>query len=141
MSDSFANNNANSVNDPNNTNNAVSADNPLFGMRPNTYCMLIHLSQFSTFIVPLFGIIVPILLWLLNKDKNPMVDQHGKIVLNWMLSVIIYTIASILLTIVVIGIIPLIALVITGIVFPIIGAIKANDGIVWKYPLSIPFFK
>jgi uncharacterized Tic20 family protein len=34
-----------------------------------------------------------------------------------------------------------VALVIIGIVFPIIGGIKANNGEVWKYPLSIPFFK
>ena len=26
-------------------------------------------------------------------------------------------------------------------VFPIIGAVKANEGTAWKYPLSIPFFK
>jgi uncharacterized protein len=25
--------------------------------------------------------------------------------------------------------------------FPIVGGIKANNGILWKYPLSIPFFK
>jgi len=28
-----------------------------------------------------------------------------------------------------------------GVVFPIIGGIKANNGQLWKYPLSIPFLK
>ncbi|MFV0391752.1 MAG: DUF4870 domain-containing protein [Paludibacteraceae bacterium] len=27
------------------------------------------------------------------------------------------------------------------IIFTIIGALKANDGVVWNYPLSIKFFK
>ena len=27
------------------------------------------------------------------------------------------------------------------IIFPIIGGIKANNGELWKYPLSIQFFK
>jgi uncharacterized protein len=31
--------------------------------------------------------------------------------------------------------------ILLGIIFPVIGGIKANDGIVWKYPLSIPFLK
>lgn len=29
---------------------------------------------------------------------------------------------------------------ILGIIFPIIGTVKAANGILWKYPLSIPFF-
>jgi uncharacterized protein len=39
-----------------------------------------------------------------------------------------------------IGLPMLLTLIVVAIVFPIIGAIKANDGEVWKYPLSIPFF-
>jgi uncharacterized Tic20 family protein len=34
----------------------------------------------------------------------------------------------------------LIALVICGIIFTIIGAVRANDGIAWSYPMSIRFF-
>jgi len=45
-----------------------------------------------------------------------------------------------MLFVVLIGIPLLIALAILAIVFPIVAAIKANNGQVWKYPLSIPFF-
>ena len=41
----------------------------------------------------------------------------------------------------VIGIPLLMALCAIAIIFPIIGGIKANDGILWKYPLSIPFLE
>jgi uncharacterized Tic20 family protein len=42
---------------------------------------------------------------------------------------------------VLIGILLVPVLVVLNIVFPIIGGLKANEGVVWKYPLSIPFFK
>jgi len=42
---------------------------------------------------------------------------------------------------VIIGIPLFMALVAVGIVFPIVGAVKANNGEVWPYPCSIAFFK
>ncbi len=117
------------------------SNNDLFGMEPNTYCMLLHLSQLLVFAVPVFGLVVPIVLWALNKDKNPMVDAHGKMVLNWLLSELVYTVASIVLAFVFIGVLTLLAVVALAMIFPIIGGIKAKDGILWQYPLTIPFFK
>jgi hypothetical protein len=46
-----------------------------------------------------------------------------------------------LLCFVIIGIPLSMALVAVGIVFPIVGAVKANNGEVWPYPCSIGFFK
>jgi uncharacterized Tic20 family protein len=42
---------------------------------------------------------------------------------------------------VLVGILLLIALGIVAIVFPIIGAVKANNGELWEYPLTIKFLK
>ena len=58
-----------------------------------------------------------------------------------MISVILYAFACILLMFVLIGIPLLIALAIVAVVFPIIGGIKANDGKLWPYPMSIRFLK
>ncbi|MDR0327753.1 MAG: DUF4870 domain-containing protein, partial [Planctomycetaceae bacterium] len=49
-------------------------------MNSHTYCMLLHLSQLLNCIIPFAGIVVPIVLWAINKDKSTEVDQHGKIV-------------------------------------------------------------
>lgn len=105
------------------------------------WAMFIHLSQFAGFVVPVAGLVVPIVLWQLKKDEFPAIDEHGKVVMNWILSEILYGIASVLLVAVLIGIPLLIALCIVGIVFPIIGGIKANNGELWPYPMSIPFMK
>ena len=105
-----------------------------------TWALLLHLSQFAGYAVPLAGLVVPILIWQLKKADIPMIDAHGKVVANWILSEFIYLIACFLLVFVFVGIPLLFVLGGLGIVFPIIGAIKAQKGEVWRYPLSIPFF-
>ena len=67
--------------------------------------------------------------------------MHGKIVVNWIISEILYGVLCVLLLIVVVGLPLLIALLVIAVVFPIVGGIKANNGEVWKYPMSITFFK
>jgi uncharacterized Tic20 family protein len=116
-------------------------NNDLFGLKPNTYCMLLHLSQLLMFCLPVLGLAVPIVLWAINKDKEPLVDRHGKIIVNWLISAAIYAVVSGILAIAFVGFVTLSALAIVAIVFPIIGGVKANDGIVWDYPLTIRFLK
>jgi uncharacterized Tic20 family protein len=105
------------------------------------WALFLHLSQFAGYIVPFAGWIAPILIWQLKKAEMPSLDAHGKVVMNWILSELIYCAVSFILVFVVVGIPLLIVLLVLGIIFPIIGAIKAGDGIVWKYPLSISFLK
>jgi len=103
--------------------------------------MFLHLSQLLNIILPPAGIVVPIILWQIKKDEMPALDTHGKMVVNWLISSLIYFVASLILTIVLIGILGLIALAVMSVVFPIIGGIKANNGAFWEYPLTIKFLK
>ncbi len=103
--------------------------------------LLLHLSQFANVILFPLGIILPIVLWQTQKDKMPGIDAHGKMVVNWALSATIYLIASVVLMFVLIGFLTFLAVAVLGIVFPIIGAIKANNGELWEYPLTIKFLK
>jgi len=112
-----------------------------WGMEVNQFCMLMHLSQYSGFIIPYAGLGVPIVMWVLNKDKSDVIDQHGKNILNWIISSTIYLFASLILTFLVIGIFTLIALIICYFIFTIIGAVKASNGEMYKYPLTITFVK
>jgi uncharacterized Tic20 family protein len=119
----------------------MSSDTEIMGMKPNTFCMLLHLSQLASFIIPLSGLVIPIVMWVIAKDKSAEADKHGKIVLNWIISVFIYAVVTGLLCVIVIGFFLLPVLAVVAIAFPIIGALKANNGDAWKYPLSITFFK
>ena len=103
--------------------------------------LFLHLSQLANVFLFPVGIVLPIVLWQTQKDKMPALDAHGKMVVNWMISSTIYMIVSIILIFLIIGILTTIALAIIGIVFPIIGAIKANNGEFWEYPLTIKFLK
>ncbi len=105
------------------------------------WAMILHLSLFSGYIVPLAGFIAPIVIWQVKKSEMPEIDAHGKNVVNWILSALIYGAISSLLTLILIGIPMLVALGIAAVAFPIIGGIKANSGEVWKYPLTIQFLK
>ena len=103
--------------------------------------MFLHLSQLANVIFFPIGIVAPILLWQTQKEKMPALDAHGKMVVNWMISSTIYAVVSIVLCLILVGFLMLIALAIVGILFPIIGGIKANNGELWQYPLAIRFLK
>jgi len=103
--------------------------------------LFLHLSQLASLIIPVAGIVVPIVIWQTQKDKIPALDSHGKMVANWMLSELIYACISVVLMFVLVGFLTILAVMVMGIVFPIIGAIKANNGELWEYPLTIKFLK
>ncbi len=96
--------------------------------------MIMHLLQF----IGIPGLIAAIILWQ-QKKENAFIDEHGKMIVNWFISHLIYSIICVILCFVLIGIPLLLALVICIIVFPIIGAVKANNGENWKYPMTIKF--
>ena len=112
-----------------------------WGMELNQFCMFMHLAQFAGLIVPFASIVLPIVMWTTNKDKSELIDQHGKHILNWIISSFIYLFVSFILIFVIIGFLAIFAVAICSIVFTVMGAIKANNGEVYKYPLSITFIK
>ncbi|MCF8297874.1 MAG: DUF4870 domain-containing protein [Saprospiraceae bacterium] len=110
-----------------------------WGMELNTFCMLMHLSRFAGAVVPLAGLVMPIVMWATNKDQSDVVDAHGKNILNWIISSVIYAIIGGITFFFVVGIFILIALGICSLIFTIIGAVKANNGEIYTYPLAISF--
>jgi uncharacterized Tic20 family protein len=102
-----------------------------------TWAMAIHLSQLAAYLVPVAGIAAPIVIWQLKKDQYPELDVHGRIVVNWFISVVIYAVIGALLTLVLIGIPLLMILGAVAVIYPVIGGIKASQGEVWRYPGSL----
>ncbi len=106
-----------------------------------TWAMILHLSVFAGYVIPFAGLIAPIVIWQVKKDDMPELDAHGKTVVNFIISMVIYGFIAVLLTFVLIGIPLLVALSIVGIVYPIIGGIKASNGELWSYPGIIRLIK
>lgn len=105
----------------------------------NQLIVLTHLSQLLTFITGFGGLIVPLVIWATQKDKVYLMDEQGKNIVNFQLSILIYSLICIPLIFVLIGIAGLILLAIISFIFPIINAIKASQGEIPRYPLSLNF--
>lgn len=112
---------------------------PMGDMDNRSYSMLMHFSQLCGYLIPMCGWIVPLILWVIKRD-DPYIDQQGKVVFNWIISSFIYFIICLILMLILVGALLLVALGVISIVFIVIGAIRAKDGVIQNYPLSIPFF-
>lgn len=87
------------------------------------------------------GFLVPLIIWLTQREKSPYIDYHGKEALNWQLTMLIFVIGGAILTIIFIGIIVIIAAAICNLIFGIMAMIAASKGEYYKYPLNIRMIK
>ena len=100
--------------------------------------VLTHLSQLITLVIGFGSLIVPLIIWSTNKERVFQLDEHGKKIINFQISLIIYSIICIpLILLLGLGLLGLIVIGIIAIVFPIINAIKASNGETPQYPLSL----
>jgi uncharacterized Tic20 family protein len=105
----------------------------------NQLLVVTHLSQLLIFISGFGGLIVPLVIWATQKENVYNMDQQGKNIVNFQLSMLVYSIICIPLVFVVVGIFGLIALCLLSFIFPIMNAIRASHGESPKYPLSLNF--
>ena len=104
--------------------------------------VLTHLSQLLDFVTGIGGFIVPLVLWLTKKDEVFVIEQHGKAILNFRISMFIYILICIpLILFLGLGIIELMAIGVLYLIFPIINPIKASNREELSYPFSITFIK
>ncbi len=89
----------------------------------------------------------PLIIWLAKKDTMPFVDDQGKEALNFNITVGIVFLVLFLASILTLGlglIITLPLMVIVGLawlVLTIIAAIKANEGVAYRYPFTLRLIK
>lgn len=108
----------------------------------NQMLVLTHLSQLLDLVTGIGGFIVPLVLWLTQKDKVAGMDMHGKMILNFQISLFLYSIISIpLIFLLGLGIFILIAIGIVAILLPILNAIKVSNGEMPNYPFTLNIIK
>ena len=97
-----------------------------------------HLSGLAGYVIPLGGVIVPIIIWIAKSD-SPVISSIAKqaLLLNLIVFVTFCALAVLWITIILIPlVIPAwIALGLVAIALPILGAVKASDGTYYKYPV------
>lgn len=89
----------------------------------------------------------PLVIWLMKKDTMPFVNDQAKEALNFAITIAIVCMALLLLTILSLGIaalltIPVLLVVGLGsLVLVIMAAVKANEGVAYRYPFAIRLVK
>lgn len=106
------------------------------------WAVLCHLSALLGVVVWGLGIVLgPLIVWLIKKDTMSFVDDQGKEALNFQITVLLAGIVCSALVFVLIGIPLLAVLGIVDLVFIIIAAIKASEGVSYRYPVSLRLIK
>ena len=121
--------------------------------------LLIHLSAFLGYLFPFGGVVGPLVIWESKKRESDFLDKNGKEAINFNLSFLLYTfvlgisilpfafrsIFSEIHHIDLFGIISMGSIIgvlaMIKFVLIILAAIKANQGEIYKYPLTIKFIK
>ena len=102
--------------------------------------VLTHLSQLLDIVTGFGGFIVPLILWLTQRDTILNMDENGKSIINFQISMFLYILICIpLILLLGIGILGITAIAVLCFVFPIVNAIKVSNGEKPYYPLSIKF--
>ncbi len=108
----------------------------------NQLLVITHLSQLASLLTGFGGLIIPLILWATQKEKVYQMDEQGKHIVNFQLSLLVYAIICVpLILLLGLGVLGLIVVGLISIIFPIINAIKANNGESPDYPMSIQFIK
>ncbi len=106
-----------------------------------TWIILTHISAFFGVAFPFGSILGPLVLWLIMKPRSELVERHGKMALNFQISVLLYTIVAALSIFILVGLLILPALMIFWTAMTLVATIRVANGREPGYLLSIQFLK
>src|SRR4051812_43385231 len=89
----------------------------------------------------IIGILPSLIIWLVFKDRGAFTNVEAKEALNFQITLLIAYIVGSITAIFIIGSIILFAAWVVGIIFSILGFLKAKDGVAYRYPFAIRLIK
>ena len=105
------------------------------------WAMFCHFAAFLGLVFPFGNLLGPLIIWQIKKDLDPFVDAQGKEALNFQITVgIIYVICG-ATSCFVIPIFIMMGVGIAALVLAIMAAVKANDGVTYRYPFTLRLIK
>jgi uncharacterized protein len=107
-----------------------------------TWAMLAHLSALAGLVVWIAGCVLgPLAVWISRRDQSAFVAEHAREALNFNITVALAAVVCLLLMLVFVGFILGAALFIAWLVLTLIAAIKASEGAIYRYPISLRLVK
>jgi len=108
--------------------------------KDNQLLVITHLSQLITLVTGFGSLLLPLVLWLTQKDKVDQMDTHGKNIINFQLSLLVYCLICVpLILLFGLGLLGFAVLGIISVIFPIVNAVRVSRGEAPTYPLSFIF--
>jgi uncharacterized Tic20 family protein len=103
-----------------------------------TMAALTHLSGLAGYVIPLGGVIVPIIIWVV-KSESRVISSIAKqaLLLNFVVFLLICASAILWITLILIPLVLVFWFVlgIVAIALPVVGCIKASQGTYFQYPV------
>lgn len=101
-----------------------------------TWAMLCHISVVAQIFLPIL-ILAPLVIWLFKGDQLPFVRNQGKEVINFQITMFLLAIIGWILVLAMgLGLLILGVLAIYSIVTGVIGAVKTNEGVAYRYGIN-----
>ena len=91
--------------------------------------------------VPAANLLGPLILWLVKREDGAFIDDEGKESLNFQISLFLYALVCLILTVIGIGLLLLLPLLLFGLVCVILASIKSSEGVAFRYPACIRLIK
>ncbi|MDO6490874.1 MULTISPECIES: DUF4870 domain-containing protein [unclassified Cellulophaga] len=99
-----------------------------------------HLTQLLHYCTGVGGFIVPLVLWLTTKDTVDGMNEHGKSIVNFQLSLLLYIVISVPgILLFGLGLLGFLFVGIIGFIMPIVNAVRAANGESPSKFMTIPF--
>jgi hypothetical protein len=93
-------------------------------------------------IVPVMGFVGPLIIWLIRKQDHPFVAMESREALNFQLTVLIgWMAAMVIMWISRLGSWLWAGLFVANLVLCVMGAMKAKDGLSFRYPVNLRLLK
>lgn len=112
-----------------------------------------HIAALALYLaIPFGNLLGPLLIWLFKRNEYELVEDQGKEVLNFQISITIYGLilsalgALFFITVILIPVAVVLFILVGGLfvfslVMTIVGAIHASNGEIYRYPLTIRLIK
>ena len=103
-----------------------------------TYCLIMHLTTILFTALPGISLAAPLVMWQVRKHDSAFIDDHGREVVNFHISMLLYTLASVPLAFLCgIGFAVWVGAIVLCVVGMSMGAAAAYRGEYFRYPMCV----
>lgn len=105
------------------------------------YATWMHIAGLSGYVIPFGNFLVPLILWIIKCRESHYIDQQGREVMNFQLTVTGYAILTVILTTVYIGWLLVPVVLLLHLAATIMGAVRTHEGRIFHYPVTLQIIR